>query len=157
MLAAVAFGFGTYLIVWLMHPHANAYVLLPWLLLIADRLCRTGAVRDAAALGGLLGVAYLSGQPESGMIVALATAAWVVYRLASARPDRRTAIRVGALAAAAALLGAAIGAVMILPLVEALRAVLRHVAFRPAAATQGRAQPGLSRVLGPPGWARADA
>ena len=121
VLAAVAFGFGTYLIVWLMHPHANAYVLLPWLLLIADRLCRTGAVRDAAALGGLLGVAYLSGQPESGMIVALATAAWVVHRLASARPDRRTAIRVGALAAAAALLGAAIGAVMILPLVEALR------------------------------------
>ena len=35
--------------------------------------------------------------------------------------------------------------------------VLRHVAFRPAAATQGGAQPGLSRVLGPPGWARADA
>jgi hypothetical protein len=120
LLAAVAFGFGTYLIVWLMHPHANAYVLLPWLLLVADRLCRSGAVRDAAGLAGLLGLAYLSGQPESGMIVGLATAAWVAYRLASARPDRREAVRVAGLAALAALVGAAIGAVMILPLVEAL-------------------------------------
>ena len=120
LLAAVAFAFGTYLIVWLMHPHANAYVLLPWLLLLAERLCRTGAVRDAAGLGGLLGIAYLGGQPESGMIVALATAAWVAHRLVSARPPRRRAVRIGGLAAAAALLGAAIGAVMILPLVEAL-------------------------------------
>src|SRR4029450_564211 len=74
LLAAVSFGFGTYLVAWLMHPHANAYVVLPWLLLVAERLCRTGALRDAAALAGLLGVSFLSGQPESGLIVGLATA-----------------------------------------------------------------------------------
>jgi hypothetical protein len=120
LLAAVAFAFGTYLVAWLMHPHANAYVLLPWLLLAAERLCLRGALRDAAALAGLLGLAYLSGQPESGLIVALATAAWVVYRLAAARPARRDALRTGALAVAAALVGAAVGAVMIAPLLEAL-------------------------------------
>jgi hypothetical protein len=120
LLAAISFAFGMYLVAWLMHPHANAYVVLPWLLLVAERLCRTGAVRDAAALAGLLGIAYLSGQPESALIVALATAAWVVYRLLSERPPRRDAVRTGALAAAAALLGAAIGALMIVPLVEAL-------------------------------------
>jgi Bacterial membrane protein YfhO len=120
LLAAVSFAFGTYLVAWLMHPHANAYVVLPWLLLVAERLCRTGALRDAAALAGLLGVSFLSGQPESGLIVALATAAWVLYRLLSERPPRREALRTGTLAAAAALLGAAIGALMVVPLVEAL-------------------------------------
>ena len=120
MNSAVSFGFGIYFVDWLMHPHANAYVLLPWLLLAAERLCRTGALRDAAALAGLLGLSYLSGQPESGLIVALATAAWVAFRLLSGRAPRREALRTGGLALAAALVGAAIGAAMLIPLVEAL-------------------------------------
>ncbi len=120
-LGAIAFGFGTYLITWLMHPHGNAYVVLPWLFLLSDRLCRTGRVRDAAALAAALGVAYLSGQPESGLIVSLATAAWVIHRLASARPPRDEMLRAVILAAGAAALGAALAAVMILPFVEALR------------------------------------
>jgi len=120
LLAAVSFGFGIYFVAWLMHPHVNAYVLLPWLLLVAERLCRTGALREAAALAGLLGLSFLSGQPESGMIVALATAAWVAFRLLSARPPRREALRTGGLALAAALVGAAIGAATLVPFVEAL-------------------------------------
>src|SRR5436190_1677154 len=63
LLGGVAFGFGTYLIVWLSHPHANAYVVLPWLFLFAERLCRSGRVRDAGALAAAVGVAGLSGQP----------------------------------------------------------------------------------------------
>lgn len=117
---AIAFGFGTYLVVWLMHPHSNAYVLLPWLFLMAERLCRGGRVRDAAALGGLLGLSYLGGQPESGLIVSLATASWTVYQLWVADILRRDLARRIALAAAAVLLGVAIAAVMLAPLVEAL-------------------------------------
>ena len=44
-LGAIAFGFGTYLVVWLMHPHANAYVVLPWLFLLAERLCRSARLQ----------------------------------------------------------------------------------------------------------------
>jgi Bacterial membrane protein YfhO len=121
LLGAVAFGFGTYLIVWLMHPHANAYVFLPWLFLLGERLCRSGSMRDGALLGGTLGVAYLGGQPESSLIVWLATAAWVAYRLAALRPPRGEAIRRVALAVGASVLGAALAAVMVVPLVEALR------------------------------------
>ncbi len=88
MLGGVAFGFATYLVIWLLHPHANAYVVLPWLLLVADRLCRWGRVRDAALLALALGISFLGGQPESGLIVSLATAAWVIHRLIAAHPRR---------------------------------------------------------------------
>jgi Bacterial membrane protein YfhO len=121
LIAGIAFGFGTYLVDWLQHPHANAYVILPWLFLLAERLCRTGAVRDGAALGGALGVAYLGGQPESSLLVSLATAGWFTYRLSAARPPRREAARRVTLAAGAAVLGCALAAIMILPLIEALR------------------------------------
>src|SRR5919108_2729128 len=63
LLGGIAFGFGTYLVDWLSHPHANAYVVLPWLFLFADRLCRTRRAMEACGLGGLLGLAYLGGQP----------------------------------------------------------------------------------------------
>lgn len=121
LLGGIAFAFGTYLIAWLSHPHSNAYVLLPWLFLLAERLCRTRRPRDAGALGGALGIAYLGGQPESSLFVSLATAAWVVHRLASERPPRPVAVRAAALACAAGLLGAGLAAVMLLPFLEALR------------------------------------
>jgi hypothetical protein len=104
-----------------MHPHANAYVALPWLFLFTDRLCRTGAATDAAALGATLGVAYLGGQPESALIVSLATAGWLVARLAAARPHRPELARTMVLAGGAVVLGLAIAAVMLLPFIEALR------------------------------------
>ena len=120
LLGGVAFGFATYLVIWLLHPHGNAYVVLPWLLLVADRLCQRGTVRDAALLALLLGISFLGGQPESGLIVSLATAAWVVHRLIGARPPRRELVRRVLLGAVAAALGAALAAVMLLPLVEAI-------------------------------------
>jgi hypothetical protein len=121
LLGGIAFGFGTYLVDWLSHPHANAYVVMQWLFLFADRLVRTGRTRDACGLGGLLGLAYLGGQPESSLLVTLPTAAWFVYRLLAARPARREAVSRATLAGGALVLGIALGAVMILPLVEALR------------------------------------
>jgi hypothetical protein len=121
LLAGIAFGFGTYLVDWLSHPHANAYVVLPWLFLFADRLCRTGRAMEACGLGGLLGLAYLGGQPESSLLVTLAAAAWFVERLVAARRPRGEAVRTAALALGALVMGVALAAVMILPLVEALR------------------------------------
>jgi hypothetical protein len=121
VLGGIAFGFGTYLVDWLMHPHANAYIVLPWLFLLAERLCRTGTLKWAAALAGALGIAYLGGQPESSLLVSLATAGWVVHRVLAARAPRHETVRRLSLAAGAALLGAGIAAVMTLPLIEALQ------------------------------------
>jgi hypothetical protein len=120
LLGGVSYAFTSYLVIWLLHPHANAYVVLPWLLLAADRLCERGAVRDAALLGLGLGIAFLGGQPESGLIVSLATAAWAIHRLIGARPARRELAQRLVLGAAAAVLGAALAAVMLLPLLEAI-------------------------------------
>jgi hypothetical protein len=121
LLGGIAFGFGTYLVDWLSHPHTNAYVVMPWLFLFADRLARTGEARDALCLGGLLGLAYLGGQPESSLLVTLPTAAWFVHRLLATRSARRQVLSKVALAGGALVLGLGLGAVMILPLVEALR------------------------------------
>jgi hypothetical protein len=127
----VSYGFAAYLVIWLLHPHANAYVVLPWLLLAGDRLCERGTVRDAALLGLALGLAFLGGQPESGLIVALATAAWVIHRLIGARPGRSELVRRLLLGAAAAVLGAGLAAVMLLPLLEAIHQAINSSRSQP--------------------------
>ena len=131
LLGGVSYGFAAYLVIWLLHPHANAYVVLPWLLLAADRLCERGTVRDAALLGLGLGIAFLGGQPESGLIVSLATAAWVIYRLAGARPARGELVRRILLGVAAAVLGAGLAAVMLLPLLEAIHQAINSSRSQP--------------------------
>jgi hypothetical protein len=120
LLGGVTYGFATYLVIWLLHPHSNAYVVLPWAFLAADRVCHRGTVRDAALLGLALGIAFLGGQPESSLIVSLATGAWVIHRLISLRPARRDLVRRATLSGLAAALGVALGAVMLVPLVEAI-------------------------------------
>jgi hypothetical protein len=121
LLGGVAFGFGTYLIAWLGHPHVNAYVLLPWLIWLAERTWRTGDVRDAAGLGLTFGVAWLGGQPESGLFVTITTAAWLLYRAGADRPPLGHALRRLGLAAGAAVLGLALAAIMLIPFGEALQ------------------------------------
>ena len=131
LLGGVSYGFAAYLVIWLLHPHANAYVVLPWLLLAADRLCERGTARDAALLGLGLGLAFLGGQPESGLIVSVATAAWVIYRLAGARPARGELVRRLLLGVAAAVLGAGLAAVMLLPLLEAIHQAINSSRSQP--------------------------
>jgi Bacterial membrane protein YfhO len=117
LLGGIAFAFGSYLVNWLMHPHANAYVLLPWLFVLGELVCRRGRLRDAAGLAAVFGVAWLGGQPESAALVTLATVAWIAYRLLA---GREAVVRRGALAAGALAAGLALAAVMLLPLKEAL-------------------------------------
>ena len=136
LLGGVTYGFSTYLVAWLLHPHSNAYVLLPWALLAADRLCWRGTVRDMALLALALGIAYLGGQPESSLIVSLATAAWVIHRLIGAGLVRRDLVRRGILCVLAAALGAALAAVMLLPLAEALHQSVATSRAEPPLATR---------------------
>jgi hypothetical protein len=147
LLGGIAFAFGSYLVDWLMHPHANAYVLLPWLFATAERLCRSGARRDAAALGAVFGLAWLGGQPESALLVTLATAAWVAHRLPG-RPDK---LRRSVLAGAALVLGLALAAVMLLPLEEALRETGSASRSRPPLPLKAAAS-----VVLPEYWGRPD-
>jgi hypothetical protein len=119
--AALSFGFGSYMVDWLSHPHANAYLLLPWLFLAAERLVERGQLRDAAALALALGLACLGGQPESSLIVTVAAAAWLLYRVATGGARNRGALRTGVLSAGALVVGVGLAAVMLVPFAEALR------------------------------------
>ena len=151
LFAGLSFGFGSYLIDWLMHPHANAYVLLPWLLWLGERLVRDGRLRDAGWLGLVGGLAWLSGQPESALLVVLPAAAWIAYRLVAARPDRAAALRRGGLAAGAGALGVVMGAAMLLPLIEALGQATETSRARPPLPLRS-----VLTLFAPEWWGRPD-
>ncbi len=143
LLAGVSFAFGSYMVDWLMHPHVNAYVLLPWLFWLGERLVKAGRVRDAGWLGLAVGLAWLSGQPESALLVCLPVAVWIGWRADA----RRTRL----LGAAAGAVGVAMGMVMLLPLVEALR----HAAETSRAGAPLPLRSALS-LFAPEWWGRPD-
>ena len=121
LLSGIAFTFGTYMVSWLEHPHSNAYILLPWLLLLVERVMRRGRPGDALALGGVGGLALLAGHPQSALISALPAIGLAVWLLAD-RPGRDAPSRGRAVAllAGATLLSLLVGAVMLLPFAEVL-------------------------------------
>jgi membrane protein YfhO len=152
LIAGLSFGFGSYLVDWLSHPHSNAYLLLPWVFLCAERLLERARLRDAGLLALALGIAYLGGQPESSMLVTLAVAAWFIYRVATARRTRAGALRRPTLLAGGALvLGVALAAVMLIPFAEALRQSYDTSRAQPA--LPGRS---LLTVVFPELWGRPD-
>jgi hypothetical protein len=116
LLGAVTFAFSTYFVVWLAHPHTNVYLLLPWLLLAIRTTVHRRTPLATAGLAAVLGLALLAGHPPSLLLVGLLALPYAAFELA-ARPGRPLA---AGLIAAAVALGVAIGAVMLLPLIEAL-------------------------------------
>lgn len=117
LLAGVSFAFGTYMITWLTHPHANVWALLPWLFLLVRRLARSPGAGPAIGLATAIGLSVLGGHPESCAIVLAAAAAYAAFELAHARGELR---RLAGWFAGALVAGLCVGAVMIVPLAELL-------------------------------------
>lgn len=123
VVAGLAFGCGSYIFDWAQHPQVNVYLLVPWMFLVARRIGRDARVLDGGALGALFGLALLGGHPQSALLVgvpavafAFATA-WTRRYLAGAPRPRS----IGLVLALAGLIGLALGAVALVPFVEALR------------------------------------
>jgi hypothetical protein len=116
LMGAIAFAFSTYFVAWLAHPHTNVYLLLPWLLLAIRITIRRRTPLAAAGLGAVLGLAFLAGHPPSLLLVALVAVPFAAVELAIC-PARLGA---AGLLVGGAVLGLAIGAVMLLPLFEGL-------------------------------------
>ena len=127
LLTAVAWGLGLPLIVFLSH-WAAIYALLPWALLLVDRICAQPRARDAMALGGLGGVIILGGHPESGFVALTAIAAYAAARTFEGARDRR---RIGALLGLATAVAVGVGAITVLPLLEVLSESSRTERHRP--------------------------
>jgi hypothetical protein len=115
LFGAIAYAFSMALVLWLEHPHSNAYVLMPWVLAAADAVIRIGGPRRAAALALAVGLTMLGGQPESAFLVMTAALIFAVTRMLELGEARR----LGWLAAGTGI-GVALGAVMLVPFSEML-------------------------------------
>lgn len=131
-----AFVLGGPFVVWLGFPLANVLILLPLLLWTAEGLVAGRATLAWIAAGALgVGLAILGGHPETSFHV---VALYAVYALARGWSAAGAAgvVRVGRGVVAAGLLGAAVGAVQLLPFLDALFAsstiTARHEALSPS-------------------------
>ena len=121
LLCGLVFGFGGFQVVWFLHPQTNVSLLLPLLVLAADRLVLAPSLRRAALLALVAGLQHLGGHPETAFHCQVATLLLGAARALSLRAAggpgaaRRLSWLVGGL-----LLGALVGAVQTLPLLEYL-------------------------------------
>ena len=151
LLAALSYALGLFFVVWLQHPQTLVWLCLPWMMLATRRVCVSGGLGATALLGLSTGLAWLGGHPESAAFLMAAVLLYAVFEIVSLsrRPaDAGGAVEAegsgGAGGAGAAslrgstwaeplvvraglvigglLLGVALGAVAILPLLELLHA-----------------------------------
>ncbi|MDA0164741.1 YfhO family protein [Solirubrobacter ginsenosidimutans] len=154
-LGGTVFGFSTYLIAWVAHPHSNIFALLPWAFLFTLHTVR-GRPAGPIGLAATAGLMLLGGHPGTALLAGLGTAAWAVFLLAAGlrahELTSREALVRAALLLAAGVGGLAIGAVMVLPLLE-----LGQQGYE-----LGRGGPplpvkSLTSLVAPEWWGRPDA
>jgi hypothetical protein len=116
LLAGLAYGFGLYMIAWLVWPLTSVWALLPWLLLACDRVVRRPDAVGVALLALVVALQFLGGHPESSFHVLVVAVLFALLRLSRVRPRGRPAIAVVIGLAA----GGALAAIMLVPFVELL-------------------------------------
>ncbi len=123
LLGGVAFMLCGFIVSWLGHPHTNAAVWLPALVLAVEGLLtstpRRMALRWWAALALVVGVQLLGGHIETSRDILFAAGLYALVRIAqlSARPIRQRGLKLLAATLAVAL-GTGIAAVQLLPFIE---------------------------------------
>lgn len=148
LLAAVSFGLSAPVVVWLEHPIAGAVAWLPWLLLCIDRtIASEGHAGWAAATAAAIALELLAGHEESALHALLLCVAYALLRAALARRHSglRRAARGLVSALAAGLLGAALSAAFLLP-------VLAHLPLTEAAADRTLGAAGIGPAGTPAMW-----
>jgi hypothetical protein len=119
LLAGIVFAFGTFFVVWLAWPLTNIFPLIPYLLLVTELLVRRPEPLLTAALAALVGLQFLGGHPETSFHVMVVVTLWFALRLLVAwRRGDGDLVRPAAAYVGGALLGSALAAAMLLPLLE---------------------------------------
>jgi hypothetical protein len=121
MLAGVSFALCAFNITWLSHSaFPSVSVLLPWLILLAERIVRRGRPLDGLALTGVVAVAMAGGHPGTQVHVLAGTVLYAALRAGLTRElawsDR---LRRLGLLGGACVLGALLMAVVLLPAQQA--------------------------------------
>ena len=122
LLAGAVYAFGTFFVVWLGWPLTNVFPLLPWLLLLTELVIRRPGPLPVAGLAGLVALAVFGGHPETTFHTLAATVVFFCFRTlvpwwGGARDWTRLA-RPTLWFGAALVLGAAMAAILLLPLME---------------------------------------
>jgi hypothetical protein len=122
LLAGLVFGFSLFFVVWVPWPHTSVWALLPWLLLLADRVARDPSLPAGAGLAAVVALQFFGGHPESNFHLLGVTVAFFALRLVVRRREGSTAPPGRATAVFAAALGggAALSAITLLPFLELL-------------------------------------
>lgn len=124
LLAGLVYGFNLWIVTWLAYPHASVWALIPWLLLLTEKVVRRPDALSGGALAAVVGVQFLGGHPESSFHALVACVSFFVLRLvqarragrAEARPLQRPLLAFGAALAG----GAALAALVLVPFGELL-------------------------------------
>jgi hypothetical protein len=122
LLAGVVFAFGTFFVVWLAWPLTNIFPLIPYLLLVTELLIRRPGPLPVAGLAALVGLQFLGGHPETSFHVIVVTTLWFAFRTLLAwrqgGRERSALVRPTVAYGAAILLGTALAAITLVPLLE---------------------------------------
>ena len=142
--AAVAFGFGGFIPIWIHFPHATTACFLPGMLYLIDRIASRptfGAFAAAAVVGAAI---VYGGHPETVahiLLLCVLYVSWIVL------VERAASCRVLIPLAGAFLVAALLSAPLLLPLVEAVPRSLRY--------NQLKSTPTEETHLAYTGWASA--
>ncbi|HEX3278258.1 MAG TPA: YfhO family protein [Thermoleophilaceae bacterium] len=122
LFAGAVYAFGTFFVVWLAWPLTNIFPLIPWILLVTELLVRRPEPLTVAALAALIGLQFLGGHPETSFHVMVVTTLWFAFR---ALPpwwreghELPRLVRPVLAYGGAVILGAALAALLLVPLAE---------------------------------------
>jgi hypothetical protein len=87
ILAGVTYAFSVFNVFWLNHPHTNATIFFPLLLLGAEQIRDKPSLSSMATLGLVVGVQLLGGHAEIAFHIAVAVTLFFLFRLLTCRID----------------------------------------------------------------------
>jgi hypothetical protein len=124
LVAGLVFALSLKMVTWISYPHMSVWTFIPWLLLLTEHLVRRRTLLAGAGLAAVVALVLLSGHPESSFHALLATGLFLLLRLwqarredlSAAQPAWRTLLAFGG----AALAGAALAAISLIPFLELL-------------------------------------
>ncbi len=120
LLAGLVFALNLKAVTWIIYPNLAVWALIPWLLLLVDRLVRRPDLLTGAGLAAVVGLQWFAGHPESSFHALLTAGAFLLLRLWQAHRAGRAVIRPALAFCGAVAGGTALAAISLIPFAELL-------------------------------------
>ncbi len=118
LLGSLTYMLSGHVTAWLGYPGSCPIVTLPFLFWSLERYLSLRRARQLALLAAAYGLLFISGQPQTGLVIALAS---LLYFMMRARTEHLPPIRLSLQLAVAAVTGFCLASPQILPFLEYLR------------------------------------